>query len=191
MADLNGRPLTIGSFGLVPLVVATGPAQIRRRAVGTAVFGGMIAAISIGIFLCRCSIRVPTPPRAPQGSIGPPAGRAGRASASCVMVTRREGRRHFSRIVVCTRHRRHSTPLAVPKISRAVEVDVRSRQVFCSSEYFQVVRPSKLFKRFFFRVICYKAEVTPRLRGQFECSDSMARAILMICGERGARDTRS
>jgi hypothetical protein len=45
MADLNGRPLTIGSFGLV-LVVATAAAQIRRRAVGTAVFGGTIAAIS-------------------------------------------------------------------------------------------------------------------------------------------------
>jgi multidrug efflux pump subunit AcrB len=50
MADLNGRSLTIGSFGLV-LVVATAAAQIRRRAVGTAVFGGVIAAISIGFFL--------------------------------------------------------------------------------------------------------------------------------------------
>jgi hydrophobe/amphiphile efflux-1 (HAE1) family protein len=38
-------------LGLVPLVVATGAAQISRRAVGTAVFGGMIAASSIGIFL--------------------------------------------------------------------------------------------------------------------------------------------
>ncbi|WP_426426115.1 efflux RND transporter permease subunit [Bradyrhizobium genosp. A] len=38
-------------LGLVPLVVATGAAQISRRAVGTAVFGGMIAASSIGIFI--------------------------------------------------------------------------------------------------------------------------------------------
>ena len=38
-------------LGLVPLVVATGAAQISRRAVGTAVFGGMLAASSIGIFL--------------------------------------------------------------------------------------------------------------------------------------------
>jgi hydrophobe/amphiphile efflux-1 (HAE1) family protein len=38
-------------LGLVPLVVATGAAEISRRAVGTAVFGGMIAASSIGIFL--------------------------------------------------------------------------------------------------------------------------------------------
>ncbi|MBN9006170.1 MAG: multidrug efflux RND transporter permease subunit [Rhizobiales bacterium] len=38
-------------LGLAPLVVATGAAQISRRAVGTAVFGGMIAASSIGIFL--------------------------------------------------------------------------------------------------------------------------------------------
>jgi hydrophobe/amphiphile efflux-1 (HAE1) family protein len=38
-------------LGLVPLVWATGAAEISRRAVGTAVFGGMIAASSIGIFL--------------------------------------------------------------------------------------------------------------------------------------------
>src|SRR6201982_241609 len=38
-------------LGLVPLVIATGAAEISRRGVGTAVFGGMIAASSIGIFL--------------------------------------------------------------------------------------------------------------------------------------------
>ncbi|MGL5164326.1 MAG: efflux RND transporter permease subunit [Afipia sp.] len=38
-------------LGLVPLVIATGAAQLSRRAVGTAVFGGMLAASSIGIFL--------------------------------------------------------------------------------------------------------------------------------------------
>jgi hydrophobe/amphiphile efflux-1 (HAE1) family protein len=38
-------------LGLLPLVVATGAAEISRRAVGTAVFGGMLAASSIGIFL--------------------------------------------------------------------------------------------------------------------------------------------
>ncbi|MCK1742718.1 multidrug efflux RND transporter permease subunit [Bradyrhizobium sp. 139] len=38
-------------LGLVPLVVATGAAETSRRAVGTAVFGGMLAASSIGIFL--------------------------------------------------------------------------------------------------------------------------------------------
>ncbi|MEN3290544.1 MAG: hypothetical protein V7634_4844, partial [Bradyrhizobium sp.] len=38
-------------LGLVPLVVATGAAEISRRAVGTAVFGGMLAASSIGIIL--------------------------------------------------------------------------------------------------------------------------------------------
>jgi hydrophobe/amphiphile efflux-1 (HAE1) family protein len=38
-------------LGLVPLVIATGAAQISRRDVGTAVFGGMLAASSIGIFL--------------------------------------------------------------------------------------------------------------------------------------------
>jgi hydrophobe/amphiphile efflux-1 (HAE1) family protein len=38
-------------LGLLPLVVATGAAEISRRDVGTAVFGGMLAASSIGIFL--------------------------------------------------------------------------------------------------------------------------------------------
>jgi multidrug efflux pump subunit AcrB len=38
-------------FGLLPLVIATGAAQITRRDVGTPVFSGMIAASSIGIFL--------------------------------------------------------------------------------------------------------------------------------------------
>jgi hydrophobe/amphiphile efflux-1 (HAE1) family protein len=38
-------------LGLVPLVMASGAAEISRRAVGTAVFGGMLAASSIGIFL--------------------------------------------------------------------------------------------------------------------------------------------
>jgi multidrug efflux pump subunit AcrB len=38
-------------LGLLPLVVATGAAEISRRAIGTAVFGGMLAASSIGIFM--------------------------------------------------------------------------------------------------------------------------------------------
>jgi hydrophobe/amphiphile efflux-1 (HAE1) family protein len=38
-------------LGLLPLVIATGAAQLSRRAVGTAVFGGMLLASSIGIFL--------------------------------------------------------------------------------------------------------------------------------------------
>jgi multidrug efflux pump subunit AcrB len=38
-------------LGLLPLVIATGAAEISRRDVGTAVFGGMVAASSIGIFL--------------------------------------------------------------------------------------------------------------------------------------------
>jgi hydrophobe/amphiphile efflux-1 (HAE1) family protein len=38
-------------LGLLPLVIATGAAEISRRAVGTAVFAGMLAASSIGIFL--------------------------------------------------------------------------------------------------------------------------------------------
>jgi hydrophobe/amphiphile efflux-1 (HAE1) family protein len=38
-------------LGLLPLVIATGAAQLSRRGVGTPVFGGMLAASSIGIFL--------------------------------------------------------------------------------------------------------------------------------------------
>ena len=38
-------------LGLLPLIIATGAAQISRRDVGTAVFGGMLAASSIGIFM--------------------------------------------------------------------------------------------------------------------------------------------
>jgi multidrug efflux pump subunit AcrB len=38
-------------LGLVPLVIATGAAELSRRAVGTAVFAGMLAASSLGIFL--------------------------------------------------------------------------------------------------------------------------------------------
>ncbi len=37
--------------GLVPLVIATGAAQISRRSVGTPVFAGMIAASLVGIFI--------------------------------------------------------------------------------------------------------------------------------------------
>jgi hydrophobe/amphiphile efflux-1 (HAE1) family protein len=38
-------------LGLLPLVTASGAAMLSRRGVGTAVFAGMIAASSIGIFL--------------------------------------------------------------------------------------------------------------------------------------------
>jgi hydrophobe/amphiphile efflux-1 (HAE1) family protein len=38
-------------FGLLPLVIATGAAQITRRSLGTPVFAGMILASGIGIFV--------------------------------------------------------------------------------------------------------------------------------------------
>ena len=38
-------------FGLLPLVVAEGAGMASRRAVGTPVFAGMIAASCIGIFI--------------------------------------------------------------------------------------------------------------------------------------------
>ena len=54
-ARLRFRAVMMTSFafilGLVPLVWATGASMMSRRAVGTAVFGGMLAAAIIGIFM--------------------------------------------------------------------------------------------------------------------------------------------
>jgi hydrophobic/amphiphilic exporter-1 (mainly G- bacteria), HAE1 family len=54
-AFLRFRPVMMTSFafilGLLPLVFATGAGAITRRAVGTPVFGGMIAAALIGVFV--------------------------------------------------------------------------------------------------------------------------------------------
>ena len=54
-AGLRFRPVMMTSFafifGLFPLVIAEGAGAVTRRAVGTPVFGGMIAASLIGIFI--------------------------------------------------------------------------------------------------------------------------------------------
>jgi HAE1 family hydrophobic/amphiphilic exporter-1 len=54
-ARLRFRPVMMTSFafifGLLPLVIATGAGALSRRAVGTPVFGGMIAAAFFGIFV--------------------------------------------------------------------------------------------------------------------------------------------
>ena len=54
-AELRFRAVVMTSIafilGLVPLVRATGASQIARRAVGTPVFAGMLAATAIGLFL--------------------------------------------------------------------------------------------------------------------------------------------
>ena len=54
-AGLRFRPVMMTSFafilGLLPLVVAQGAGAITRQAVGTPVFGGMLAASLVGIFL--------------------------------------------------------------------------------------------------------------------------------------------
>jgi HAE1 family hydrophobic/amphiphilic exporter-1 len=54
-ARLRFRPVMMTSFafilGLLPLVIAVGPSALSRRAIGTPVFGGMIAAAAVGIFL--------------------------------------------------------------------------------------------------------------------------------------------
>jgi multidrug efflux pump len=54
-AGLRFRPVMMTSFafilGLLPLVVASGAGAVTRHAVGTPVFGGMIAASLFGIFI--------------------------------------------------------------------------------------------------------------------------------------------
>jgi HAE1 family hydrophobic/amphiphilic exporter-1 len=54
-ASLRFRPVMMTSFafifGLLPLVIAEGAGAVTRHAVGTPVFGGMIAASVFGIFL--------------------------------------------------------------------------------------------------------------------------------------------
>ncbi|MBS0221827.1 MAG: efflux RND transporter permease subunit [Proteobacteria bacterium] len=54
-ARLRFRPVAMTSFafilGLLPLVIAEGAGSTSRRAVGTPVFGGMIAAAVFGIFV--------------------------------------------------------------------------------------------------------------------------------------------
>jgi multidrug efflux pump len=52
---LRFRPVMMTSFafilGLVPLVIAAGAGAASRRAVGTPVVGGMLAASCLGIFV--------------------------------------------------------------------------------------------------------------------------------------------
>ena len=54
-ARLRFRPVMMTSlafiFGLLPLVIADGAGALTRRAVGTPVFGGMLAAALVGIFV--------------------------------------------------------------------------------------------------------------------------------------------
>ena len=76
-ARLRFRPVMMTSFafifGLLPLVVAEGAGMASRRAVGTPVFAGMIAASFVGIFIIptlyvvfqRMRERVGTAPAAP------------------------------------------------------------------------------------------------------------------------------
>ena len=54
-ARLRFRPILMTSFafilGILPMVIASGPGAASRRAIGTGVFFGMIAAVTIGILL--------------------------------------------------------------------------------------------------------------------------------------------
>src|SRR6185369_9019396 len=54
-ARLRLRPILMTSFafilGVVPLVTATGPGAEMRRALGTAVFSGMLGVTALGLFL--------------------------------------------------------------------------------------------------------------------------------------------
>jgi multidrug efflux pump subunit AcrB len=54
-AQLRFRPILMTSFafllGVLPLVVASGAGAASRRALGTAVFGGMATATLLGVFV--------------------------------------------------------------------------------------------------------------------------------------------
>jgi multidrug efflux pump subunit AcrB len=54
-AELRLRPILMTSFafilGVLPLVIATGASSAARRSLGTAVFGGMVAATLLSIFI--------------------------------------------------------------------------------------------------------------------------------------------
>jgi multidrug efflux pump subunit AcrB len=54
-AQLRLRPILMTSFafilGVLPLVIATGASSGARRALGTAVFGGMLASTLLSIFV--------------------------------------------------------------------------------------------------------------------------------------------
>ena len=53
-ARLRLRPIVMTSFafilGVIPLVTATGAGAASKHAVGTAVFGGMLAATMLAVF---------------------------------------------------------------------------------------------------------------------------------------------
>ena len=75
-AGLRFRAVMMTSFafilGLVPLVIASGAGAATQRAVGTAVFGGMIAASFLGIFVIPgLYVAFQTDAREDQGHAGP------------------------------------------------------------------------------------------------------------------------
>ena len=59
-AKLRLRPILMTSLaftcGVIPLVIATGASSETQHALGTGVFGGMISATILAIFLFPCSL---------------------------------------------------------------------------------------------------------------------------------------
>ena len=80
-ARLRFRPVMMTSFafilGLLPLVIAAGAGAASRRAVGTPVFGGMLAGSLIGIFIIPMLFvvfeRLRTREKADKSGVSPPA----------------------------------------------------------------------------------------------------------------------
>jgi len=102
-------------FGLFPLVIATGAGALSRRAVGTPVFGGMIAASLVGIFVIpmlyvtfqwlreRSGRRAPRA-KAPAGTTDPvPRGSRSRNLDKLIVLRGAAGR-------LVLRRRNHRTP---------------------------------------------------------------------------------
>ncbi len=90
-------------LGLLPLVIAEGAGAVSRRAVGTPVFGGMIAAAVFGIFVIRCSMSSSSACAngAPAGDRPAPTWRRPPSSAVLLVGESREGESFMQDVAAC------------------------------------------------------------------------------------------
>jgi len=86
-ARLRFRAILMTAFsfilGVIPLVIASGAGSASRRALGTAVFGGMLAATVLGVFVIPTLYVIVQ--RMSEAMVGAGAGAAGSQSAESVV----------------------------------------------------------------------------------------------------------
>lgn len=111
-------------LGLVPLVIAAGAAQMSRRAVGTAVFGGMLAASLIGIFLIPMlyvvfqNVRERVKARFAPGARSLPASSSQFLQRARALAIACRSRSVASRSVGPMSSERHGSPASLPNLER-------------------------------------------------------------------------